>query len=140
LAFINEYMSAADAEKYGIAAINMRYIVNGTSARDWTIDKERSIYLRHVAWGPRERELFHQRVWTLFWEGELIEIGLDNLESTGGPHQPCWSHVKVRCMKLPPQFEHRRDEVIECLREALLAHKDGGVFGTATEFSLTLDV
>lgn len=139
MAFINEYMSAEDKAKYGIAAINMRYTVNGTDARDWTIDKERNIYLRHVAWGP-DRELLHQQVWTLFWEGELIEIGLEYLENTGGAHQPCWAHVKVQYMKLPPQFTHRRDEVIEVLREGLIAYKDGGVFGTATDFSLTLDV
>lgn len=140
MAFINEYMSPEDKDKYGIAAINMRYTVNGTDARDWTIDKGRNIYLRQVAWGPRERNLFYQQVWTLFLDGELIEIGLDNLENTGGPHQPCWAHVKVRYMNLPPQHAHRHDEVIEILREALLAYKDGGVFGTATDFSLTLDV
>lgn len=140
MAFVNEYISSQDSAAYGIKEIDKRYVVGGTSSQQWTIDRERNIYLRQVANGPREIDLFYQGVWTLWFDGELIEIGLDNLSSTGGLNQPCTSHMAVRYIKLPARLEARRAEIIEVLREALMAYKDGGVYSGATEFSLTLDV
>ena len=49
--FINEFISEADVDKYGLKAIDEKVIVGGTRARDWTIDRERGIYLRNVAIG-----------------------------------------------------------------------------------------
>lgn len=140
MAFVNEYISPQDAAAYGVKEIDRRYVVGGTSATHWTIDRERGIYLRHVANGPREPELFHKGTWTLFFDGELIEIGIDNLASTGGLSQPCTSHKAVRSMQLPARLEGRRDEILAVLREALLAYRDGGVYAGATSFSLRLDV
>src|SRR5689334_23273449 len=137
MTFINEYISPEDKEKFGIAEQNNKYIVGGTNSSQWTIDKERNIYLRQVARVTREAEHYGEQTWTLFWEGELIEIGIDNIENTGGLGEPCWSHLKIRYINLPAHLEQRRAEVIECLREALLAYKDGGVYSGATEFSLT---
>jgi len=140
MAFINEYISAEDYEKYGIAAIDLKYVVGGCNSLDWTVDKGRNIYLRQVANGPHEPELFGKQTWTLFWEGELVEVGLDLIDSKGRRGAPCWAHIQVRYINLPPHLEQRRPEVVECLREALLAYKDGGVYSASTEFSLTLGV
>lgn len=140
MAFINEYIPEADIKKYGIEEIDLRYVVGGSRSRQWTIDRELSIYLRHVANGPSEPELFGNGKWTLFWEGELIEIGITSLGGGGAVGQPCWSHKKVRYINLSPHLEAKKDEIIACLRKALLAYKDGGVFSSSTSFSLTLDV
>ncbi len=118
MAFVNEYISPQDSAAYGIKEIDRRYVVGGTSASHRTINRERGIYLRQVANGPREVELFHKGIWTLFFDGELIEIGIDNLASTGGLHQPCTSHKALRHMHLPARLQDRRAEIIEVLREA----------------------
>ena len=140
MAFLNEYISPQDSADYGIKEIDKRYVVGGTSSGQWTIDRERKIYLRQVANGSREIVLFHQGIWTLWFDSELIEIGIDNLSATGGLNGPSTGHKALRYINLPARLEARRGEIIEVLREALLAYKNGGVYSSAFPFSLTLDV
>ncbi|WP_200958258.1 hypothetical protein [Massilia sp. Root335] len=54
MAFINEFIPEADIKKYGIEEINKKYIVGGTKSGQWTIDRDRDIYLRCVARGREE--------------------------------------------------------------------------------------
>jgi hypothetical protein len=140
MAFVNERIALEDIKKYDLEEIDKRYVVGGTNSRQWTIDKERNIYLRHVANGPREPELFGQGKWTLFLGGKLIELRIDIVQTTGGVNQACWTHYRLRYALLPQDFHLAKDEVILCLQEALLEYKDGGVFSSSTSFSLTLDV
>lgn len=140
MAFVNEYISSQDSATYRIKEIDKSYVVGGTSSDQWTIDRERNIYLRQVANGPHEIEYFHKGIWTLWFDGELIEIGIDGLSTTGGLTGPSTSHKAIRYIDLPKRLEARREEIIEVLREALTVYKNGGVYASPFPFSLTLDV
>jgi hypothetical protein len=138
MAFVNEYMSGADAEKYGIEAINNRFIVGGTRARDWTIDGERDVYLRIVATG--REEMASRSTWTLFRNGVLIVVELDLVRTTGGVGKPSSSHYKLLRLDMPSSLQSQKYAVLDDLRAALICYRDGGVYATATAFSLTLDL
>lgn len=138
MAFVNEYISAEDSKKYDIDGINKRFIVGGTNARDWTIDHERGIYLRMVAWG--REEFSHQSTWTFYWHGELLVLELENISTTGSTGGTRSGHKRLRSIEIPQHLEPKRAEIIADLKEALTAYKDGGVFATATTYALTFDV
>lgn len=137
MTFVNERIPPADLMKYRIEEIDKHYVIGGTSARDWTIDRNRNIYLRHVASG-REESLGHQ-VWTLYWKGALIRVDLEILSTSGGHGGPAKGHKRVRRIDIPADLAAHREEVLNDLRSALIVYKDGGVYATATEYSLTLD-
>lgn len=138
MAFVNEYIADADVKKYDIESIDKKFVVGGTHSRNWTIDRDRDIYLRVVSRG--REEIAHRSTWTLFRGGDLVVVDLELLSTTGGIGQASSAHFKLRRLSMPQHLEDRRSEVVADLREALTAHKDGGVFATATSFSLTLDV
>lgn len=138
MAFINERIPAADVVKYRIEEIDKHYVIGGTSARDWTVDRARDIYLRHVASG-REEFLGYQ-AWTLRWKGALIRVDLEMVSASGGHGGPAKGHKRVRRIDIPADLEAHRDEILSELRLALIAYKDGGIYATATEYTLTLDI
>jgi hypothetical protein len=138
MAFVSEYMSGADAEKYGIEAINNRFIIGGTRARDWTVDRDRDIYLRIVATGREETA--SRSTWILFRQGNLIVVELDLVRTTGAVGEPSSSHYKLLRLDMPSHLQSQKDAVLDDLREALTCYGDGGVFSTATSFSLILDI
>jgi hypothetical protein len=137
MGFVNEYISDVDVKKYNLKEVDKKYVVGGVCARDWTIDRDRDIYLRMVSRG--REEIAHQTTWTFFWNGELIEVGIDFIDSTGGVGKPSWGRKRIRKLTLPDSLANRREEVIEDLKEALTAYKDGGVFSKSTSYSLTLE-
>ncbi len=136
--FINEYIPEADVKKYDLGEIDKRFIVGGTYARDWTIDRERDIYLRRVANG---REEFRQQsTWSFYWKGTLLTVELDTIRGGGVRGGHGWTHYKMRQMWMPPSLVSAREEIIADLREALTAEKGGGVYSTRTTSDTTLDM
>lgn len=140
MAFVNEYISPQDIDSYRIKEIDKLYIIGGTGSSQWTIDRDRNVYLRHVAHGSRDIEGFHRGVWIFWFDKELIEIGIDILSATGGLTGPSSAHMAIRYINIPAHLEDRRAEIVDLLREALLAYKNGGVFASEFPFSLILDV
>lgn len=65
MTFINEYVPLEDIATYRIKEIDKLYIIGGTGSSQWTIDRERNIYLRQVGHGPRDIEYFHRGIWIL---------------------------------------------------------------------------
>lgn len=145
MSFINEFISDEDADNYQLKQIDEKFISNGTNARDWTIDRDRSIYLRNVAIGSgAEPELRNRTLWTFYWQGDLLNLRLDLLAGTGGRGEPGWSHWLLVWLNgsngLPAHLRSKKDEVIRDLEEALVAYKDFGVYSKNTEYTITLDI
>jgi len=138
MTFVNEYISAEEIKKYDLENINKRFIVGATKARDWTIDRKRNINLRNVANG--REEFSHQSTWTFYWHGELILLELDNISTSGVAGGDRCGNKKLRSITIPHHLEANYDEIIVDLKEALTVYKDGGVFATATAYTLILDV
>jgi hypothetical protein len=138
MAFVNEYISPEDIEKYDIENISKKFIVGGVGDRIWTIDRERNIYLRKVASG--REEFYYQSTWTFYWHGELIVFELDNIGSNVKIEGEKYGHKRIWGIKIPAHLETKRDEILTDLKEALMAYKTAGVYSTVTIYHLTLDI
>lgn len=146
MSFVNEFISPEDVEAYNLKEIDKKFIVGGTNARDWTIDRRRGMYLRNVAQGGgSEPELSNRAMWTFYWNGDELTLRLDLLEGKGGKAEPGWSHWRLISINgsfgLPEHLKPQRDEILETLHEALTAYQGGGVYsGDYTSYSVTLDI
>ncbi|MGO0999629.1 hypothetical protein [Lysobacter sp. CA196] len=144
--FVNEFIPAEDVEKYGIKAIDEKFIVGGTDARDWTVDRDRNIYLRNVAMGAgAELELRNQLTWSFYWRGDLLTLRLDLLAATGGPGEPGWSHWKLVWLNgsngLPQHLRQYKTQVIEDLKAALTIYQGSGVYSADySGYSIALEI
>ena len=138
MAFINEYISAEDIKKYDLENINKKFVVGNVPICDWVINRERDIYLRVVA---RSREEFsHESTWVFYWHGVVIVVELENLSTNGVAGGERSGHKRIRKIDLPSNFKDRRSDILADLKEALIAYKDGGVFATATSYTLDLEI
>lgn len=144
MAFVNEYITPEDMEKFGLKEIDKKFFVGATNARDWTIDREREIYLRNVTNG--REELRHISGWTFYWHGELLWLEIHTLSAKGERGGPCWARELLHSMQsfnsheLAAHLQPKREEILADLKQALLAYKDGGVFASCTDYTLTLEI
>ncbi len=138
MAFINEYITESDLKKYDLEEIDKRFIVGGTHARAWTIDRDRDIYLRRVANG--REEFRHQSSWSFYWKGTLLTVELDTIGAGGERGGHGWTHYKLRHLWIPPELDGKREEILADLREALTDYKGGGVYSSLSTCDTTLDV
>lgn len=146
MGFVNEFIPAEDVEAYGLKAIDQKFIVGGTNARDWTIDRERNMYLRNVAiGGGAEPEIRNQTKWSFFWHDELLTLRLDSITGGGSRGTPGWSHWRLVMVNgsygLPIHLKAKKDAFLADLKEALTAYQGAGVYSTAyTSYSVMLEV
>lgn len=143
--FINEFITAEDVEKYGIKSIDQNFIVGGTNSRQWTIDREREIYLRNVArGGGNEPEIRNQTKWSFFWHSVLLTLRLDLVDGGGRRGEPGWSHWRLVRInggtELPANLHTDKNIFIEDLKNALLAYKDFGAYSTNTDYRIVFDI
>jgi hypothetical protein len=121
--FVNEYMSEADVAKYGILAINRRFIKSNYKP-EWTRDHARDLYLREVAKG---RDEYWQEVdFTFYWQGNLYVLRLRQSVSgtRGGTGQMGYGLISMA-----PQPESPTDHqtLLGDLKEALSVYGYGGM-------------
>jgi len=140
--FVNEYIPPEDAARYHLAELDAKFI-GGNESRDWTIDRERDIYLRNLGYG-REEEFRHESYWTFYWKGTPLMIRLDLLGGKGRSGEPGWSHWRLAFLNgsygLPSALRAHKQAILDDLEEALVAHKDAGIFSGGTDYAVTLDV
>jgi hypothetical protein len=117
MAFVNEYIPEADVEKYGLKEIDAKHLVGRMNRRNWTIDRERNVYLREVTTYRCEMENITK--WTFFWKGELLWFDKKVLEAGGNRRGPVWAHIQIRNFVIPPQLEAHCEEIYQDLREAI---------------------
>lgn len=136
--FVNEYIPAEDFAKYGLHEIDKRQ-ASAVRARDWTVDRERGIYLRELNRG--REEFSYESYWTFFWRGSAYTIELHAIEGGGRPGAPGWAKwglVRVNGRDAPTGLPEPAEEFLADLHDALLAYKDGGWFAQCTDFEVEL--
>lgn len=88
MAFVNEYIPKEDWEKYNFDELNKRPRKAGGASRDWTIDREADIWIRHFYTESDHTEpdggFTGVKAWDFYWKGTLMLIELKDLESGGG--------------------------------------------------------
>jgi hypothetical protein len=120
MAFVNETVSEADIEKYGLRDINQRY---HPSLRDmtcqWTIDRERDVYVRKMGTG-REETSSHT-TFTFYWKGHLFFWVLDlaSIEDIDEISVTTWNLVDEKPLNLPLSLESVREEIMADFKNAL---------------------
>jgi len=139
--FVNEYISPEDAEKYRLKDIDAK-LIGGNKSRDWTIDRERGIYLRNVSMG-RDVDTKHESLWTLYWKGAELALRLDIVAASGIPGGAASTHWRLMQLNgtrgLPAELKNQQQQILADLKEALRAYKDNGVLSKSDEFDMTFD-
>ncbi len=135
MAFVNEFVPDEDIKKYGLEEINRCYGKSEVRL-DWTVDRERDIYLRWVVTGADEFR--NQHDFTFYWKGTLIFVRLKitNGRMMGKRGWMTWGLVM---MNLPEELEEKRPEILADLKEALAAYKDYGVYSRLDELSAAFE-
>jgi hypothetical protein len=125
MVFVNEYVSDEDIKKYKLNEIWLKYHPEHKSVPDhyrheWTVDRERDIYLKWVSVGREEHS--NRLTFVLYWKGEFITVELDLVgigrtqKLTERPYRKVWELVGI----WPSQPKTaKREEVLAALKEAL---------------------
>ena len=147
MAFVAEYISKEDIEKYDLLKpsneicekyhqVKLEWAI--LNSRDWCIDRERGIWLFSVCsitiGDPRDMEFSGEVIWLLHYRGKDIEIDLRNIHNkntstkiTDNPFKIIYELESIRSDigNIPKQ------EIVDILKEILNEFK-GGVYVTAS--------
>ena len=132
MAFVNEYISQEDIEKYNlIELMNYYYELDYSGPFNpkyrklsWTIDKERNIWLldaisRHL---PDHREGWTGEVYfVLYYKGRKIEIVLEAIggDKTLDPIPYVWKVLRIKEEDIKGFDKKDKQEMFKVLQEAL---------------------
>jgi len=141
VAFITEYISKEDIEKYDLLKpsneicekyhqVKLEWAI--LNSRDWCIDRERGIWLFSVCsitiGDPRDMEFSGEVIWLLHYRGKDIEIDLRNIHNeytskkdTDNPFILIYELESIRSDigDIPKQ------EIVDILKEILNEFKGG---------------
>lgn len=77
--FVNEKISDEDYEGYRIAEIDKKQIVGATRSKQWTICRERDVYIRQLT--VSRFEISNDSTWSLYQQGFLLSITTKNVRA-----------------------------------------------------------
>jgi hypothetical protein len=127
--FVREKISGEDIVAYGLKEINDDFFVVGFS-NGWVIDRSRNIYLR---WMRYYREDPSEAQFTFFWKDVLLDL---NLFSSHPPdddtfeRKTTWTLATIP-LALTPELKVHREQILNDLREALIAYGSFGMSSTS---------
>jgi hypothetical protein len=141
MAFVNEYASDEDVEKYGLKEIWDKYHTHSKGdyfsgyKPTFTIDRERNIFL--LALGQASGADGNRTMFLMWWSGNEIRV---DLELTAGSsrktnEQPFFRVWELAYIRVPQGFEAPETEVIEILKEAVQSY---GYRGMAKQIPNTI--
>ena len=138
MAFVNEYISEADYEKYDLKRICGEHNEPNRGhmhSRAWTIDQERDAFLIKV-WSHRDSEFSG---YAFYWKGEwmFFEMAIIDGEINRDTNS-CWYHFQVRGLTLPKALEMMREELFADLRAGITA-SPGGMTHNYSQRSATIE-
>ena len=117
LAFINERISEEDWEKYHFDELNKRWGGFTSAARDWTIDRNKKIWLRlfdtnyphYSDYDPKILPELKPQYWDYYWKGTLMIIAIQQLRSPPNENDDeITSHVKLVGLDIPENIGYHR--------------------------------
>ena len=131
--FINEKISEANIEKYGLREINIKTL-KGDGGYYWTINEEKNIYLRYLGYHPHD---LGEIQYSYFWKNALFDMRARSRGEgiRGGKGSTTWEYVALFPLNNEAEMAltSTRDEVYADLKQVLTAYKDFGVFSAIAE-------
>lgn len=131
--FVNEYVPENDVKKYGLEEINKSNFKTDV-IYEWTIDRERDIYLRWIKAGREEFCDIHD--FSFYWKGTMILVRLkysgDSVRGGNG-----WSSWELLQINMPKELNAIRNEILDDLKLALGEYKTFGIGSTVSEHTVT---
>jgi hypothetical protein len=119
MGFVNEKISEEDVKKYDFEGLSKTFHVSLSNLKyQWTIDRERSIFLVFLI-QHREEEYCHFLLW---WDGQFIPFSISYL-ATGNPYGELSITWDKPLFAFPDDFNASYDEVVRVLKEALIEYK-----------------
>lgn len=135
MAFVNEFASEEDVEKYGLKQLCDKYLIY-RSKYNWTIDKERDMYLMWIRSG--REDYANEYDFLFYWNQTPIDVRLSvNGESIRDGKG--WTHWSLLRLFIPENLEALRTAIIEDLKQALTAFRDWGAKSITAEHTATFD-
>jgi hypothetical protein len=146
MAFVNEYITEEDKEKYGLDTLWASYhnVLSQKlpNKKDWTIDRERKIWLMQTALIPDDSIFDHayssEQIWTLYYQGQSVEVRIevsDNKEIADQSYNKVWDLLSLS----PNALESlSTDVLINFIEEALKVHGYLGIIRQRPNFTVAL--
>ena len=134
MGFVNAHASAEDIEKYGLDLLDKRFFLHAVDARQWTVDRERGLYLRIATMGGDAGR--RESKWTFLWRKELLFLVFeaDHIGAETGP-----TRYVLRQLDLADALQRYREDIIDAIEEALRVYRHGGTYAGIASFSLALE-
>jgi len=140
MAFVNEFVSAEDIEKYHLDSLYLRWnpfhkSVPPSHRHMWTVDREREAFLMVLAFGT---EGYPRRTsGVLFWRGIEWQVAFDRDDEsseqlTDVPFKRVW---KLGRIQHPQGKDVPLNELLPIVKEALVVH---GFRGAAAQVPNTV--
>ena len=136
MAFVNEYISQEDFEKHQLKQKDDGYGIGVTQSDNWTIDRERDMFLRCMERCREEQA--GQQIYAFYWKGNWTSVRI-SLQGGGPINGPQWCSYKLLRVHIPDSIEPHRDTYLADLKEAFTAYREFGVRSNSTEFTATFD-
>ena len=134
MAFVNEYISESDIEKYRIKEIDEIFF-KGHSKPDWTVDHERDIYLRYMH--SEREEHSNRKTYFFYWNGAALVVTVD-VEAEDINSERYWQYKMWR-MEIPTSVASNKTEIVDDLKEAFRVHKVYGVHSGDIKFNVSFN-
>jgi hypothetical protein len=137
--FINEHTSEADIVKYGLREQSEEFRL-GNSKIEWTIDRARDIYLRHIETDFRSDPIIHKFIF--YWSGESIEIELMTMNFEHNEYVSATETLKILptmrpnnqdSFWLPSSLVASRTQITDDFKDALVVRngtEQSGLYST----------
>lgn len=146
MAFVNEYITEEDKEKYGLDLLwkkyDHSYKKNFPSKKGWTIDREKEIWLMEMA-GILDDSVFDhayssEQIWTLYCQGQSVEVRLEvssDKEFNGKKYNKIWNLLAI----YPDSLNNLSiDELIKLMEEILEVFGYEGVWMQYPNYTVAL--
>jgi len=124
MAFVNEYVSPQDVKKYDLDGIKQRFGKDPDIRYQWTVDRERNVFLMWMEAGREERS--HDETFSMHFKGTNFLVHLVGF-SAGKIAEKVTTTWQLEKLGIPPELESRRSEIIDALKEALTEYKASGI-------------
>ena len=142
MAFVNEYVSDEDVQKYKLDDLVRRWKggwIPPQHRHTWTFDRERDVYFKLMSSGREEQSNHIKSV--LFYKGVELTVGLVLMSGSSAmlnasPFRVIWD---IEFISHPLGQLVPREEIIPVLKEALIVHGYRGIHrqipNTVVEFN-----